>query len=81
MKLQQLGVSAQRLEFIVQAVLHGQQQLDTARTCTHHSYTQNALGVLLHPAQQRQPALVELVNRFDWHHMPHSPVYTCQLWC
>ena len=28
---------------------------------------QHALGVLLHPAKQSQPALVELVNRFNGH--------------
>ena len=80
MKLQQLGVSAQRFEFILQAVLHGQQQLDAASTRAHHGHAQNTLGVLLHPVQQCQPALVELVDGFDRHHMPRSTGHAGQLW-
>ena len=40
-------VAPQRLQYAAQAVLHGQQQLHTARTCAHHGHGRGA-GVLLH---------------------------------
>ena len=66
-KRQQVRVAAQRLQLIAQAVLHGQQQLHTARPAAHHGNAQHALRVCLHPRQQGQPALVEAGDGFDWH--------------
>ena len=66
-KRQQIRVAAQHLQLIAQAVLHGQQQLHTARPAAHHGNAQSALSVRLHPRQQRQPTLIEAGDGFDWH--------------
>ena len=69
-KLQIFRAAPQRLAFVAQTVLHGQQQLYPARATTHHR-DRHAAPVhrpLASFVQQRQPALVELCNRLDRHH-------------
>ncbi len=63
----QLGrVAALCAQFGPQAVLHGQGQFHAPRAAAHHG-DGGAPRVAAHPLQQRQPALVELVDGFDRH--------------
>ena len=68
-EFQVFRVSAQGLEFVAQAVLHGQDQFHTARARAHHG-NRHAAPVhrpLAGFVQQGQPALVELCNGLDRH--------------
>ena len=59
-------IASQRAQFVAQAVLHRQRQLDAAGAAADHGDARGA-GVLAHALEQLQPALVEAVDRLDRH--------------
>ncbi len=67
-KAQLLRVAAEPDQFVAQAVLHREGQLDAARAGADHRDARDS-GVPAHALQQRQPARVEGVDRLDRHRM------------
>ena len=75
---QLVRVAPLRAQFAAQAVLHGQRQFDAAGSGADHRHRGDA-GVIAHPFQQRQPALVELADRLHRHGMRVGTRHMAQL--
>ena len=65
-KAQFVRVAPQRAQFVAQPVLHRQRQLDAAGAAADHGDARGP-GMPAHALEQRQPALVEAVDRLDRH--------------
>ena len=72
------GVATQALQLIAQPKLHRQQQLHAACACAHHG-NRGFSGMAFHAFQQRQPAVIEIADRFDRHRMLSRARYALEL--